>query len=116
MPAFGTGNKHLKPTAPPRASHPSSTFLHVDAAAAAHKRVSPAGVFTEVVRVLEEAGYRRCVGRDERGTPTSVIRALLHPGFKMDPSSLGKVLRLLGVTRATRRGGSGREYSVTLAA
>ena len=71
----------------------------MDAAAAAHKGVSPAGGFTEVVRVLEEAGYRRCVGRDERGTPASVVQALLQPRFDIDPNCLGKVLRLLGVEK-----------------
>jgi len=102
-----------------RAFHPTSTFLHVSAADTAQKYVFPAGGFAEVVRVLEEAGYRRCCSPYERGTPRSIIQALLHPGFEMAPASLGKVLRLLGVTSTGQQWSSGsrvREYGVTRAA
>ena len=72
------------------------------------------GGFKQVVRLLEAAGYRRCVGPGERGTDSGVIRDLLTDGTGLDIShSLGRVLGLLGVSSLRVR--DGRMYGVTRA-
>lgn len=86
----------------PRAFHPTSTFLHVEGTVNEVRGLSKAfllgGGFKKVVRLLEKAGYRRCLGLGERGTTSDVIRELLTDESGLDNNSLGRVLRLLGVS------------------
>ena len=68
------------------------------------------GGFKQVVRLLEAAGYRRCVRPGERGTPKTTIRAVLKEAGVRD-THLGRVLTLLGVTSRSVSGIN--EYGVT---
>ena len=74
------------------------------------------GGFGKIVRLLEDAGYRRCHSLSERGTPRRVIQSLLMPVTGSNGSSLGKALRLIGVVSSDPRSRNEMcEYNVTRA-